>query len=185
MREIILKAYDLKVYALTTPDWTASRSFDINAKAARKVTEAELRRMLQSLLAERFQLQAHAAVKEMQAYALMPSKDGFKLKPVEDGAADFDLFRSSQKTTIACRHCSMENFANVLSGQLDIAVIDRTGVPGAYSFDLEWSPNQNADDAGPSIFTALSEQLGLRLEPRRAPISILVVDSISKTPTEN
>jgi len=185
LREIILKAYDLKVYALDAPDWTASLSFDINAKAGRKVSEAELRQMLQALLLERFQLKAHSAVKEMQAYALLPAKGGIKLKPVQDGAFDYDLTHGIHRTAMVCRHCSTDNLANVLSGQLDIPVVDQSSVPGAYSFTLEWSPNQNADDAVPSIFSAVSEQLGLGLEARKAPISILVIDSVSKTPVEN
>jgi uncharacterized protein (TIGR03435 family) len=185
LREIVLKAYRIKDYALFAPDWLSSRNFDISAKAAQKVTEAELREMLQSLLIERFQLKAHPESKEMQAYALLPTKGGVKLKPAGDGQFDVDLPRGSRKTTIVCRHCSMDDFAGVLAGQLHRAVIDRSGVPEAYSFTLEWSPNQDADDGGASIFTALSEQLGLRLELRKLPVSVLVVDGISKTPAEN
>jgi uncharacterized protein (TIGR03435 family) len=185
LREIILKAYNLKDYALTGPDWLASLNFDINAKAGGKVTEIELRQMLQSLLAERFQMKAHPAIKEVPAYVLLPAKGGFKLKQVDDGVFGVDQSRFPGKTRIACRHCSIDNLANVLSGHVDRAIVDQSGIPSAYSFTLEWSPNQDAADAGPSIFTALTEQLGLRLEPRKAPVAILVVDSISKTPTGN
>jgi uncharacterized protein (TIGR03435 family) len=185
LREIVLKAYGLKDYALIAPDWLASRNFDVNAKAAQRATEAEIQRMLQSMLFERFQLRAHPESKEMQAYALLPTKGGVKLKPAGEGQFDVDLSRSSQKTTMVCRHCSMDDFAGVLAGQLHRAVIDRSSVAGAYSFTLEWSPNQGGDDAGPSVFTSLSEQLGLRLELRKLPVSILVVDSVSRTPAEN
>ena len=68
---------------------------------------------------------------------------------------------------------------------MDLAVVDQSGISEEYSFTLEWSPNQNADDAGPSIFTALNEQLGMRLESRRVPVSILAIDSIAQTPSEN
>jgi uncharacterized protein (TIGR03435 family) len=185
LREIVLKAYELKDYALIAPDWLASRNFDIQAKAGGKMTKVEQSQMLQSLRAERFQLEAHFESREMAAYALLPAKGGPKLKPAGDGPFDVDLSRGARKTTIACKHCSLDDFAGVLSGQLHRAVVDHSGIPRAYSFTLEWSPDQNADDGGPSVFTALAEQLGLRLELRRLPIAILVVDSINRTPAEN
>ena len=79
----------------------------------------------------------------------------------------------------------MDKFTNVLADEVNLAVVDQSGIPDEFSFTLEWSPDQSADDAGPSIFTALKEQLGMQLESRRVPVPILVVDSISQTPTEN
>jgi uncharacterized protein (TIGR03435 family) len=186
LRDIVLKAYDLKNYALEAPDWLASRNFDINAKASGRITEGELRQMLQSLLKDRFQLKAHPAEKELRAYALFPAKGGLKLSPIhDDGVFGVDVSHFPEKTRIACRHCTMDKVANVLAGEVNVPVVDQSGIPEEYSFTLEWSPKQNPDDAVPSIFTALSEQLGMRLDPRRMPISILVVDSISRTPSEN
>jgi uncharacterized protein (TIGR03435 family) len=185
LRDIVLKAWDLKNYALSAPDWLASRNFDIDAKAAGKVTEGELRRMLQSLLEDRFRLKIHSALKEIQAYVLLPNKGGFKLKPVrENSVFGADVSRFPDRTRIACRHCTMDQTANVLADQLNRAVVDRSGIREEYTFTLEWSPDQNAGDATPSIFTALSEQLGIRLESRKVPIAVLVVDSISRTQTK-
>jgi len=185
-RDIVLKAWDLKTYGLNAPDWLASRNFDINAKAAGKVTEEELRRMLQSLIEDRFQMKVHAELKEIQAYVLLPGKGGLKLKPVrDDGVFGVDISRFPDKTRIVCRHCTTDKTANVLADQLKRAVVDQSGIPDEYSFTLEWSPGQNADDAAPSIFTALREQLGMRLESRKVSVPILVVDSIGKTPNEN
>jgi uncharacterized protein (TIGR03435 family) len=186
LRDIVLKAYDLKNYALNAPDWLASRNFDINAKASGKVTEGELRQMLQSLLKDRFQMKVHPALKELQAYVLLPAKGGLKLKPVHDyGVFGVDVSHFPDKTRVACRHCTMDKLANVVADQVNLVVVDQSAIPEEYSFTLEWSPNQNADNAGPSIFTALNEQLGMRLESRRVPVAILVVDSISQTPSEN
>jgi uncharacterized protein (TIGR03435 family) len=188
LQRIILRAYGLKEYALTGPDWLASLSFDINAKAEGPVTEAGLRQMLQALLVERFGLTGHTTVQDRQAYVLLPAKGGFKLNPVSDGLAvtdDCDLSRFPQKTRISCRHCSLDYLAEVLSGQLDSIVVDQSGVRATYAFTLEWSPDLSADGATTSIFSALNEQLGLRLERRKLPLSILVVDRISKTPTDN
>jgi uncharacterized protein (TIGR03435 family) len=186
LRDIVLKAYDLQNYALAAPDWLASRYFDINAKAVGKVTESELRRMLQSLLVERFHIKVHAESKARDAFVLLPAGGGLKISPVHDrGAFGVDVSRYSDSTKVACRHCTMDNLAGVLADQVNRAVIDQSGLSGEYSVTLEWSPNQNAADPGPSIFTALKEQLGLRLEARRVPVPIIVVDRISQVPTDN
>jgi uncharacterized protein (TIGR03435 family) len=186
LRDIVLKAYDLKDYALTAPDWMASRNFDVNAKASGRVTEGELRQMLQSLLKDRCQMKVHSESKEIRAYELLSAKDGSKLKPAGDhDVCGVDVSRFPDKTRIACRHCTLDRLANILAEQVNLAVVDRSGIAEEYTFTLEWSPNQNAGDAGPSIFTALSEQLGMRLESRRVSASILVVDSISQSPSEN
>jgi uncharacterized protein (TIGR03435 family) len=182
----LLKAYDLKNYALAAPDWLASRNFDINAKAAGQVTEGELRQMLQALLKDRFQLKAHPAQRDLRAYGLLPAKGGLKLRASHDDSVfGVDTSHFPDRTRIVCRHCTMDQVAEALAGELNAPVVDRSGIPNEYSFALEWSPNQNSNDTAPSIFTALNEQLGVRLELRRVPISILVVDSIRWTPSEN
>jgi uncharacterized protein (TIGR03435 family) len=186
LRDIVLMAYDLKNYALDAPGWLASRNFDINAKASAKATEGELRQMLQSLLAERFQMKAHPTPKDLQGYVLLPATGGLKVTAsTDDRAYGVDLSRFPDKTRIACRHCTMDNFAGTLADVVGRVVVDQSGSTKEFSFVLEWSPNQDANDAGPSIFTALKEQLGIRLEARKVPVSMLVVDSIRQTPTEN
>jgi uncharacterized protein (TIGR03435 family) len=157
----VLRAYDLKNYALNAPDWLAARNFDINAKV-------------------------HTATKDLQAYALLPAKGGLKLKPVHDnGVFGVDVSHFPDKTRVACRHCTMDKLASILADHVNLAVVDQSGIPQEFSFTLEWSPDQNADNAGPSVFTALKEQLGVQLESRRVPVSILIVDNISQTPTGN
>ena len=185
LRMIIQDAYDLKRFTLTAPDWLDSLRFDITAKVGGNVKQEEMRLMLQSLLAERFQLKAHRESKEMSAYALLPAKSGFKLKPAEGNGSSVSSSSGAGKAKVTCKHVSMSRLADFLSGRVDHPVVDQSGISDAYDFTLEWSPDQNVEDAGPSIFTAVSEQLGLRLEPRKLPVSILVVDSVSKTPTEN
>jgi uncharacterized protein (TIGR03435 family) len=185
LREIVLKAYDLKDYALNAPDWLASPRFDINASAAGTMTEAEMHQMLQSLLAERFQLKSHRESRLTPAYVLLPAKGGFKLTPGNGDGSNINWSSGPGNPKATCTQISMVRLAGFLSGQVDRPVVDQSGIPDAYDFALEWSREQNAGDAGPSISTALKEQLGLRLESRKLPISILVVDSIIKTPTEN
>jgi uncharacterized protein (TIGR03435 family) len=188
LQRIVLKAYDLKSYALSGPDWLSQLSFDIGAKTEEPVTEAGLRQMLQALLVERFGLKSHTAVLDKQAYVLLPAKSGFKLNPVSDDSTatdDCDLSSFPQKTRLSCRHVSLDYLAEALSDEMDGTVVDQSGAKATYAFTLEWSPNLSVDGAATSIFTALKEQLGLRLERRRVPVSILVVDSIAKTPTDN
>ncbi|MDE3196975.1 MAG: TIGR03435 family protein [Acidobacteriota bacterium] len=188
LQRMILKAYDLKSYGLRGPDWLRSRSFDIDAKTERAVTEAGLREMLRSLLADRFGLKAHTAARDEQAYVLLPAKDGFRQKPVGDGSEaidDCDVSRFPQKIRVTCRHCTLDYLADVLSGETGSIVVDRSGAKGTYAFTLEWSPDLDVDGAGTSLFSALKEQLGLRLEYSRVPVSILVIDSIGRTPTAN
>jgi uncharacterized protein (TIGR03435 family) len=188
LRRIILWAYDLKDYALTGPGWLASINFDINAKSDGPVAETQLRQMLKALLIERFRLKAHTAFQDKPAYALLTMKGGIKAKPINDGSTitnDCDLSRFPQTTKLSCRHCSLDCLAEVLSGQLDSIVVNRSGIQATYAFTLEWSPDSSTGVAAASIFSALNEQLGLRLERRHAPISILMVESIAKTPAEN
>ncbi len=185
LRMIIEDAYDLKRYTLTAPAWLDTQRFDITAKVGTKVKHEELQQMLQSLLTERFELKAHREPREISGHALLPAKNGFKLKPAEGNGSSINSSRGAGKAKAACKHVSMSRLADFLSNRVDRPVVDQSGISDAYDFTLEWSPDQNAEDAGPSIFTALNEQLGLRLEPRKLPVSILVVDSISKTPTEN
>jgi len=185
LRNIVLKAYGLKNYALTAPDWLASRNFDINAKGAGKVIENELRQMLQALLVERFHIKVHAESNELHAFVILPAKGGLKINPVHDeGVFGVDISRYPDRTKVSCRQCTMDNLANILADQVKRAVVDQSGFSAEYSFTLEWSPNQNSDP-GPSIFTALNEQLGVRLESRKVLVPILVVDRISQIPTEN
>ena len=144
LRRIIQEAYDLKDYALTSPDWLASLSFDINAKTTGPVTEAALHQMLRALLIERFGLKAHTISQEKQAYVLLTAKSGLKARSVTDGSPatdDCDLSRFPEKTRISCRHCSLDYLAEVLSGQLDGIAVDQSGVKATYAFTLEWSPN--------------------------------------------
>ncbi len=188
LQRIILKAYDLKDYALSGPDWLASLSFDVNAKTEGEVTATGLRQMLKALLVERFGLRSHIALQDRQAYVLLPAKGGFKPNSVTDGSTatdDCDLSRFPQKTRLSCRHGSLDYLAETLSGQMGSIVVDQSGAKANYAFALEWSPDLSVDGATVSIFTALNEQLGLRLERRKVPVSVLVVESIAKKPSDN
>jgi uncharacterized protein (TIGR03435 family) len=149
--------------------------------------------MMQSLLAERFKLAIHRESKELPVFALVAAKGGSKLKPAGDPKADDGDFTWG-RGRIRGMAVTLPEIAEMLSGDLKRTVLDRTGIAGRYDFTLEYAPEiiepavnpneKTADPNGPSIFTALQEQLGLRLEASKGPVQILVIDHVEK-PTEN
>jgi uncharacterized protein (TIGR03435 family) len=172
------------------PDWAAmgTERFDVEAKAEdpTKATEAQLHQMLQALLVERFKLNFHREEKYMQGFALVVAKNGPKLEKAKDDEIESRLSgsmkpREGEPTTLNGRKCSMQMLANLLSqgGGPNGPVVDKTGLTGAYNFKLWWD-----ESAAPSLFTALTEQLGLRLEAQKVPVSFFVIESAQK-PTAN
>ncbi|HEV2418951.1 MAG TPA: M56 and DUF3738 domain-containing protein [Terriglobia bacterium] len=166
--------------------------------------------MLQSLLADRFKLQVHRTTKQLPVYEIVIAKHGPKLKPMAE--ADFvaahhsyapgDVSISSHDGNMTALGVSMAAFADDLSRQLDRTVIDKTGLTGRYDFTLTWTPwrgqtgisasdrpaeagsSAQPDTSGPSIFTAVQQQLGLKLKPAKGPVEVLVIDHV-EPPTPN
>ena len=145
--------------------------------------------MLQTLLQDRFQLRLRRETKELPIYALVVGKNGSKLHEPDDITPNM----ISGRGRITAHKVSIEEFAKRLGGQLGRTVVDRTGLEGNFAFDLEWTPDPvqpigpnppPAQSSDPSIFTALQEQLGLKLEVTRGQIEILVVDHAER-PSEN
>ncbi len=166
------------------PDWVAmgTERFDVEAKAEdpTKTTEAQLLQMLQALLVERFKLKFHREEKEMQGFALVVAKNGPKLEKAKDDEVESRLSgsmkpREGEPIALNGRKCSMEMLANMLSQRGEGPVVDKTGLTGAYSFKLWWD-----DSATPSLFTALTEQLGLRLDAQKVPVSFFIIESAQR-----
>jgi uncharacterized protein (TIGR03435 family) len=187
LHNIIQYAYNTQSFGVAAPDWLSTLRFDITARFAAGTTRAECREMMQQLLIERFKLEAHRETKVLQGYALTIAKNGPKIKPVEDtGGRNADTgggrFRMEQ--------VNMLQFTSQLTGKLGQPVEDATGLKGVFTFDLAYTPDRGLDeksmqDSGPSIFTAVQEQLGLKLEGRKAPVEMIVVDRCLRIPTEN
>lgn len=196
LRSLILRAYDIKPYQLEGPDWLGSEHFDISAKIPETVSaqrvgreqyKAAFKSMMQGMLAERFKLAVHPDRKTMGAYALVVGKSGIKFKPVPAGGPSS---ANTHNTHFTGTGISMDTFAAVISQHTEIPVLDFTGLKGVYDLKLDWQDDHQAHDAadappGPGIIEAIEDQLGLRLEHRKAPVDILVVDHVEKTPTEN
>jgi uncharacterized protein (TIGR03435 family) len=179
------------------PDWIRNKEqrYDVVAKAAQDTPRDQILRMLQTLLIERLKIGMHREPREMNYYAFVPSKKGVKIQPSsETGSGANDRNAGGH---IVRRQISMTMLATLIARfELHSVVLDMTGLKGNYTVDLEWTPairnasasntNTNLDTpTGPSIFTAVQEQLGLRLESRKGPVDVLVIDHAEKIPAEN
>ena len=194
LSECLIFAYDLASNSqLAGPDWTKSRAirFHIVAQVPPDMPREQMLLRLQSLLAERLKVAVHREQKERPYLALTVAKNGPKLHQVQPTRAGSNGL--SVLGHIAGTQIQMRTLARLISRVQGQIVLDQTGLPGFYEVKLEWTsdlnnPPQPPDsDAppGPSIFTAVQEQLGLRLESRKGPVDVLVVDHAEQVPAEN
>lgn len=212
LMELIRVAYDMPDFLIAdAPDWIRTERYDIAAKVEGAPDTTQLFLMVRTLLADRFNLRVHTEKREQSAYALVRLKSdgslGPRLRPattdcvalrnaVQKGAA---VPRSNRllcgvqvrPDALVIGGRTMEQIANSLSQQLRRAVVDRTGLDGSFDADLGFAaiPPPGVTDApppsdAPSIFTAVQEQLGLKLDPMRAPVDVLVIDGVGH-PTED
>jgi len=205
LRRMILSAFNLHDFQLTGgPDWVATSTWVLTAKNdapdgdASKMTQPERqvqfnKRMqeLQSALMDRFQLKCHMTTKEMPIYQLVQAKGGLKLKETtveqsKQGNTSING-RNGQVHAVATGITS-ERIATMLGNEVDRMVVDKTGLKGNYDLTMDWvhDAREGSVDApsGPTVFTALEEQLGLKLEATKGPVEVLVIDGVEK-PGEN
>jgi uncharacterized protein (TIGR03435 family) len=175
------------------PDWIHDEHYDIVAKAPPNATNDQIPQMLQTLLADRFKLISHRETRVLPVLALALAKGGPKfggVKETRPGDGDFKIGRGR----LSGQAVTMQDLADMLVGQVDRIVLDKTGLIGKFDINLEWTPEVNPalgndreaapDSNGPSLATALSEQLGLRFEATKAPVPIVVIDHVER-PTAN
>ncbi len=179
----IVAAWDLGLNQVTGPSWLYTDRFDIDAKTSPGATLADVQQMAQTLLIERFRLATHRETKEAPAYALVVAKGGPKLKANTGDQQQPVIFAPPAR--LIGQGSSMASLAMTLVRPAGRPVIDKTGLNGFWNFTLTYSPEQNVADQGASIFTALQEQLGLRLAPDRTTIDQLIVDHAERTPLPN
>lgn len=207
LKNLISSAYDVHQFQVVGgPHWIDTDRFDIEAKpgdalapiSVSSSTEAQRREFaeqfalrVQSLLADRFHLVIRRETKEMPVYELTIAKGGSKLKQVEEKPGQGGQIRG-QRGVLTGTATSIGSIASNLALRVERPVIDKTGLQGKYDWQFEWTPEQPAklipgsdrplpsEISGPSIFMAVQEQLGLRLEPQRAPAPVIIVESASK-----
>jgi uncharacterized protein (TIGR03435 family) len=201
--KLVAEAYGIYDGTLMTggPPWIDRDKFDLEAKfnateirSAKNLDFRQRANMLQPLLADRFKLKVHREIKELPVYNLVVARGGPKLqatKPenVQQSVSGANcLFRRSRSGYIQVQGCMPKDLETQLRLATGRTIIDKTDLTTRYNFELRWAPDDTPPDspeaAAPSIFTALQEQLGLKLEPATAPLSILVIDSAER-PSEN
>ncbi|MBY0505848.1 MAG: TIGR03435 family protein [Bryobacteraceae bacterium] len=201
--QLIAFAYDQRDFQITGgPAWIRSERYTINGtpdqaedspgpNAPRGPMEGRFerdRQRVQSLLAERFGLVLRADTKELPVYVLSIGKGGSKVATAPEGNRGPNL--RVQRGRVTASGATVDMFVRSLANMLGRPILDETGMKGHYDFNLEWTPDgapgeaAPADASGPSVFTAIQEQLGLKLEPKKAPVSVLIVEKIDK-PSEN
>jgi uncharacterized protein (TIGR03435 family) len=190
LKYCILRAYGVADAQVSGPAWLDTERYDIVAKAAADAVSDRHPLRLRALLAERFKLAVHRETRESSVYALVVAKNGPKIikeEPIGDGDGDLE----SSRGHVTAKAVSMNHLATFLAGPraaLGRVVVNQTGLGGVYSFTLDWTPEESdskAPDSHPPLPAALQEQLGLKVEARKAPVEILVIDHVEKIPTEN
>jgi uncharacterized protein (TIGR03435 family) len=177
-------AYNIRDFQIGGgPSWMGSEHYDIIAKADGDENQGPgaFRLMMRGLLKDRFQFKSHMETKELPVYHLVVGKNGPKLTASTSANGPMVLGRRGQVTFTKA---SMAVLCTSLSQELGRKVTDRTGVQGDYDFKLEFTPEKGdappPDTAGPSLFTGIQEQLGLKLEGGKGPVEVLVIDRIEK-----
>jgi len=201
LKMLVLNAYQLKDNQLEgLPKWADSDRFDIKAKVVepdpavmKSLTGEQNQMMLRPVLTERFGLTFHREKKVLPVYEMVLAKDGPKFKAMlpeeESSGRTTNGVRaggmSIHNTEMTAVGVPLDSLVRMLSGQLQRIVIDKTGLAGKYDLQLKWtpddakpSPDSGADAAPPEIFTALIEQLGLKLQPSKAEVDMFVVDHV-------
>jgi uncharacterized protein (TIGR03435 family) len=188
LQYLIRSAYRIQADQIVGgPAWLDSDRYDIDAKTGgtEKISPELFRTMLQNLLADRFGLKTHRETRQMTVYVLVADKGGTRLREdTEGGGNRLNTDRVAGKAVLTGTRVSMEQFSGYIGDKLSRVVIDKTELEGVYDFTLEWDPEQAPGAIGPSMFTGLREQLGLRLESQKTPVDVLVIDSVGR-PSEN
>jgi uncharacterized protein (TIGR03435 family) len=187
LSELVMSAYGIESYRVSAPGWADDARFILSAKVPEGTSTGQFHLMQQNLLAERFKMKSHYEQKELPQYQLVAAKNGPKLKEsaagtLASGSAGQDG-RAKSSFTIRLVAVSIAEFTRQLSSQLRRPVADATGLKGKYDITLQWISDVGSD--GPTIFDALQQQLGLKLEERKTMVDVLVIDHVEKTPTEN
>jgi uncharacterized protein (TIGR03435 family) len=194
LKSLLLQAFPIQdVQLVGGPGWLDSDRFDVVAKAAGKTPDVDLRVMLQNLLVERFSIKMHIETRSLPIYTLAVAREdgrlGPDLHPGTTGRHPGEIAYSSNGSFAAgeptvMRGVTMEALAHALSAKLERPVVDRTGLDGRFELELRYTmpagPVTTASDpagGAPELFTALQEQLGLKLEATRGPVEVLVIDS--------
>jgi uncharacterized protein (TIGR03435 family) len=190
LRDLLTYAYAVRYDQLDgAPPWAGSEHYDLVARGPgdQRPTVEQAREMMRTLLAERFQLQTHRETRDVPSYALVVAKGGHKLKPSTEPTGGGHTRASAKGMHMETTRGTTEALASQLSNTAGRPVVNRTGLDGYWAYTFDWiaanRPVTGESDA-PSMFTAIQEQLGLKLEPVKAPFDMLIVDRAER-PSQN
>lgn len=207
LKMLVMTAYDVKAFQVfNAPGWMGTELWEIQAKAdasGGRPSRADVQARVRALLEERYQLKVHRERRTMPVYALIVAKSSGIRMTVATSNEQPGICPCGP-ASVAPNRASMAMLADLLSTRLWRVVIDKTGIKGEYAFKLAWTPMPNEygpealglppgtgnspppdrANAGPSIFTALKEQLGLRLDSQKGPVEVIVIDRVER-PSEN
>lgn len=187
-------AFGVKRYQIAGPDWLVSERYDINARTGGAASDAQIRTMLQALIADRFKLSLHREKKELPVFAILVGNNGPKLKA---GDATGGRSMGPAPGGLSFINTTMEELADFLSGLPTISrpVFDKTGLTGRFNFTIRLTARRGDEgvedtkvaivQAEPSVFGDALDALGLKLDSKKAAIDMLVVDRADKVPTED
>jgi uncharacterized protein (TIGR03435 family) len=181
-------AYHMQSIQVSGPGWMDSDRLDINAKSAGPASNDQLRQMMQTLLAQRFKLTFHKETKEMPAYVVTVAKSGHKLKQSE-GEGEMEVKPAGNRMAANFTHVTLSQLSEMMSSPLQAVVVDQTGLKGSWDFTLDMSGFMSQptgiDDAIGMIIQAANEQLGIKIDQKKVPAEVLIVDHAERVPVEN
>jgi uncharacterized protein (TIGR03435 family) len=201
MRNVSLKssirwAWHVAEYQVSGPDWLDSQRYEIAGKAAGPATEEQLRLMMQALLQERFKLALHRQTKELPAYVLVAGRNGPKVHETKtEGEASIDI--NQRQLSVAVQRAPVSQLVEMISNMLRAPVIDMTGLTGRYDITLnvakyaaEMAARGQSIESAPAdplalISMILQDEFGLKLEARKMPLELVIIDRAEKAPVEN
>jgi uncharacterized protein (TIGR03435 family) len=190
LRDCLRVAYDVKEWQIQGPDWIGITRFDIVAKLPAGSSESQIPEMLQAALRQRFKLTVHRETKETAIYALVVAKGAPAQQPVavpaDDANTGTSVATDESSVHLKAPMATPATLAELISRFAQHPVIDMTGLQGGYDFDvaLSWETVREMQSGGASVYDSL-ERYGLKLELRKSPLEMLIVDHVEKTPTEN
>jgi uncharacterized protein (TIGR03435 family) len=185
---LLVRAFGVMSYQIVgAPAWAATDRYDVVGSVAGGVvlTERSRQPLLQQVLADRWHLRHHQETRTIPVYSLAASAEGPRLT-AHSGPGEYSMKVETigPRRILRSTRGNMSRFIEILSGATGRVVTDDTGMTGQYDFTLEWIQDASADDPGPSLFTAIREQLGLRLVSLDKPAPVIVIDQIDR-PSEN
>lgn len=184
LQRLMMSAFNVQDFRIVGgPEWLTARRWDVQAKPDRPATQDQIRSMLRALLETRFHLRSHSEVRQLPVFELSVDRKGPKVPRVKDPEEKLDVRLGPG--SIQLTNNTAATFASQLSYSLNRPVVDKTNLSGKFDFALRWTPDPSetpdqpaSAPIGPSIFTALAEQLGLRLKAAHGPVEVIVIDGV-------